>query len=300
MASILKQVENAAGKVGDIADNVGDAINIGGVFGKGRQSGKNYFDEWVAHLDSVPRTNRYLCEITAPPMMLTNPMYEFGEGSVSDDLRRINVFMESIQMPGKNIRTVSNETVYGPTYEVAQGLTYAEEIAITFFMRNDHKERLFFNAWQDLIINPKTYNLSYYKDYISKMRVFQLDENNNKVAGIEITEIFPKTVNAIDYNVSTTNEFARGSVGLAFKEWIPLQGSGENWKPYEQYIEDRNFDTRPVRRKGLFEDLGRTFNKVIEARNAVVGVQQKVNAFKNFFGGLTKNPVSNLGIGRFF
>ena len=57
-------------------------------------------------------------------------------------------------------------------------------------------------------------------------------------------------------------------------------------------------DSFPGRNKGMFEDAGKAYNDVIAARDKVVFAQQKVVAFKNFFKGITRNPLSNLGIGR--
>lgn len=57
-------------------------------------------------------------------------------------------------------------------------------------------------------------------------------------------------------------------------------------------------DKFPGREKGIFEDAGKAFNDVLAARDRVVFAQQKVLAFRNFFRGITKNPISNLGIGR--
>ena len=48
----------------------------------------------------------------------------------------------------------------------------------------------------------------------------------------------------------------------------------------------------------MFEDASKAYNDVIAARDKVVFAQQKVVAFKNFFKGITRNPLSNLGIGR--
>jgi hypothetical protein len=294
MAGILDQVNNFVNKAGDVVGGVNNAIDTvtGGIFGGGGQN--DAMLKFQAHLDSIPRTNRYEAMII-PPTTIANAMPRSNASAVQEDARRVNLFIESVSFPGKNIRTSANETVYGPSYEVAQGLTYAEDITVTFYMRNDHTERWFFNAWQDLIVDPATYNLNYYDTYTSTMDVYQLDENNNKVAGIRISEIFPKTIGALEFS-QTSSQYHKGTVSFAFKEWIPLQNNGGSWQPYENYIEQRILDQRPTRRKGLFEDLGNTFNKAIAVRNQIVGAQQKVVAIKNFFKGITKNPLSNLGI----
>lgn len=248
---------------------------------------------------------------------------------VQDDL---NIRIESVSFPGKNIRTTSNDNIYGPAHEIAQGVTYGEELTVTFLLQNNHHQRLIFNSWQDLIVSPTTYNVSYYNDYISTMEIFQYDEADKRCAGITVKEVFPKTVNAIELSNTTTNEFIRATVGFSFKEWVPLDidyASGV-YTPYPEYSEttvvrtgaapfagggrgidsfpsssrptSRNFvDSFPGREKGIFEDVGKIVNQGLEVRNQVVNAQQKVMAFRNFFKGITKstNPLGNLGIGGF-
>ena len=283
-------------------------------------------DTFIATLDKgTARTNRFEAEII-PPAALG------ASGANGSFIRDLNLRIESVAFPGKNIRTTTDENIYGPTYEVAQGLTYAEELSITFYLNNTHEERWFFNSWQDYIVSPRTYDVSYYNEYVSRMRVFQLDQNDNRTAGIEIRDVFPKTVNEIEFSSGSTNELVKGTVGMAFREWAPLEvdpvsgratvyaeyeetsiGSGprapKNFAltrfndsfPRQRPISNNFVDSIPGRQKGIFEDAGRAFNQVLDARNQVVQAQQKVVAFKNFFKGITRssNPLGNLGIGGF-
>lgn len=286
------------------------------------------------------KPNRFECELFLPAAVQAS--------SITQLPRDLNLRITGASFPGKNIRTTTDENIYGPSYEIAQGLTYGEEITLEFLLKNNHEERLVFNAWQDFIVSPTTYNVSYYNEYVSNMRVYQLDEKNRRTAGIEIRNCFPKTVNAIEYNMDTTSAVIKTSVGMSFKEWVPLQSNGtgavggtresdsQSWKAYEEYNEvpvmrkgtplfaiqtgsdsgkslaggvnnavqrgrpiGADFvDKIPGRQKGILEDAGKAFNDVVAARDKVVFAQQKVLAFKNFFKGITKNPLSNLGIGR--
>jgi hypothetical protein len=243
----------------------------------------------------------------------------------------MNVRIASVTMPGKNIRTTTDENVYGPTYEVAQGITYAEEISVTFLLQNNHDQRWIFNTWQDSIVDPSSYDVSYYNEYVTSMLVFQMDENDRYTSGISIKDVFPKTVEAVEYNSGTSNENIVATVNFAFREWVPLDidyNSGR-YVEYPEYaptmiraLRGKSFaqslgadkfpitsrptstnwvDSVPGRQKGIFEDAGKAFNQVMGARNQVVQAQQKVMAFKNFFKGITKskNPLGNLGIGGF-
>ena len=270
------------------------------------------------------KPNRFECEVYLPELV--------RQASNTQLPRDLNLRIVGASFPGKNIRTTTDENIYGPSYEVAQGLTYGEEITLEFLLKQNHEERLVFNAWQDFIVSPTTYNVSYYNDYVSNIRVYQLDEQGHRTAGIEIRNCFPKTVNAIEYNMDTTSQLIKSTVGMSFKEWVPLASKGTTsgekatWVVYDEYNEkpitrsnvprgtildaiqdgaDRGraiggdfVDSFPGRNKGMFEDAGKAFNDVLAARDKVVFAQQKVLAFKNFFKGITRNPLSNLGIGR--
>jgi len=286
------------------------------------------FEQWLATFqkDGQARPNRFEAVINFPPTVLENMKSQIPR----DFTFRIN----SVSFPGKNLRTTTNENAYGPSYEIAQGLTYGEEISIEFYLRNNHEERWVFNSWQDYIVSPTTYNVEYYDNYVGSIEVYQLDEQNHRTAGIKIKNAFPKTLNAIEVSNETVSALLKHTVGFSFKEWIPLQAHGNpndgkaSWVEYpeykEQVVSKRNapmgFDPRtptqnmfpntsrpvgaafndkfPGREKGIFEADGKAFNDVLAARDRVVFAQQKVLAFRNFFRGVTKNPISNLGIGR--
>ena len=286
------------------------------------------FDEWLTTMTKnggSARPNRFECVLNLPSTILENTSTEMPR----DMVYRIT----GCSFPGKNIRTTTDENAYGPTYEVAQGITYGEEINLEFLLRSNHEERWLFTSWQDFIVSPTTYDLSYHTEYVADIDIFQLNEQGYRTAGIKIKQCFPKTINAVEYNMNSASEIIKSTVGFSFREWIPLMPQGDatlgkaTWVEYPEYKErvvtkrgnplgmsgpsGTQFPTgnRPVaaafndkfpgRQKGIFEDAGKAFNDVLEARDKVVFAQQKVLAFRNFFRGITKNPISNLGIGKF-
>jgi hypothetical protein len=243
--------------------------------------------------------------------------------------KNLNIRLESVSFPGKNIRTVTNENTYGPTYEIAQGLTYGEEVSMTFLLQNNHEQRWIFNSWQDMIVSPTTYNVSYYNDYIGQVMVFQIDEQGKTSAGIILKDVYPKTIGAIEMSNASSNELVKTTIGFTFREWVPLEvdyisgayreypeyspktitrtrtGLGrvikDSFPPQNRPTGTAHVDNFPGREKGMFEDAGRAVNQALEARNQVVQFGNKVAAFRNFFKGITKstNPLGNLGIGGF-
>ena len=137
-------------------------------------------DEFIASFSKFgghALANRFEVKITSPPA-IRDPNAD----------KHVSFRVEAFTMPGKNIRTVTNETVYGPTYEMAQGLTYAEDISMTFFLSAEHFERQYFLRWQDLVIKPNNFNLEYYNEYVTPIEVFQLGKNGLPLA--EVSFVF--------------------------------------------------------------------------------------------------------------
>ena len=230
------------------------------------------------------RPNRFEAIITAPATLQTNavqaePVNQIFTGrtaSTLDASRYVSLRLAQVQMPGRNIRTVTNDNIYGPTHEVAQGLTFAEELTCVFYLSNDHSEKQFFVDWQDTIVDEKTYNVSYYNEYVTSMLVHQLDRNDVITATVEIRDIFPKTISVLDYGQATNNDILRLTVGFAFREWAPyIKDVG---KPYEQYREEITTGFNPaVQRGGVALPAG-------IAKDA-----QRIISLKKFFGGILKN-----------
>lgn len=132
---------------------------------------------------------------------------------------------ESVTMPGRNIRTVTNENIYGPTHEMAQGLTYAETIDITFYLSADHFERNYFRRWMEYIYKPNTNDLEYYKNYIEDMRIYQLDKNSKRTSGVKLNQVFPKTLGPVEFS-NNSSDLGKQQVSFAFKDITFINGRG--------------------------------------------------------------------------
>ena len=262
-------------------------------------------DEFSASLNTMARPNRFEVIMTLPDG-LVRPM----------SMSELSLRLQSVTFPGKNITTTEDTNVYGPSYEVATGMSYADSIGMTFLLKNTHTEKEVFNEWQDLIVDPVTYDLEYYNRYTCNFDCFQLDEEDRRTSGIRLKEVFPKTVNPLEYSQSANNDTLKLQVEFAFREWIPLlidpvTNSYEVFpnkvegfataRPRRTYYDGLRggVDSFPGREKKWFEDTKRAINDAIGVRNQVIGEIQKVKSVRNFFKGITRRPFSNLGIGGF-
>ena len=49
--------------------------------------------------------------------------------------RRVSLRCESISLPGRNLNSTTDSNIYGPTREIVDGVTYAEDINMTYAER---------------------------------------------------------------------------------------------------------------------------------------------------------------------
>ena len=138
------------------------------------------------------------------------------------DIREISMRCEAVQLPGRNLSTGTDSNIYGPTREVVEGVTYAEDLNMVFQASSGLDERVFFENWQRQAFNEQTWNIGYYNDYVGTIEIYLLDKQNQRRYGLKVHEAFPKTVTATDLNYGTNNEIIKTSVSFSFRYWTAL------------------------------------------------------------------------------
>jgi len=183
-----------------------------------------------ASRDGFAKQNRYEVVIGLPAGVFIGDAESAGKDALSSSVqqqmagntaREISYRCDSISIPGRNLRTVANTNVYGPTHEMVQGLTFAE-VQATFYTGSDLAERTFFDNWQKVSYNPNTYNLNYYKEYVGTVDIYQLNEQDERTYGVRLEEVFPKTVEAMAVSHASNNAIQKVNVSLSYRYWRNL------------------------------------------------------------------------------
>ena len=157
----------------------------------------------------------------APPAAVTD----------SNMIRRLVLRCESANMPGVNLSTVTDTNIYGPTREVVEGVSYAETVDLVFILDQDMNIRNYFEDWMQLAYNPTTWNVRYYYDYVGAVDIFVLDNDLRPRYGIRLWEAYPKTINAIELNNTSSNEIAKITVSMEFRYWSNISKFGDREPP---------------------------------------------------------------------
>ena len=77
---------------------------------------------------------------------------------------RMDLFCSNVSIPDKTITDDVNEQYYGPKRAMAKNVQYGD-VTLEFYTSVNYEERLFFEAWQNSIIDPISHNVGYYDDY---------------------------------------------------------------------------------------------------------------------------------------
>ena len=152
--------------------------------------------------------------------------------------REVSLRCETINLPGRNLNSTTDSNIYGPTREVVNGITYAEDITMTFQASSGLEERVFFEEWQAKAFDERTWNVKYYNDYVSTVQIYVLDRQDQRRFGIELREAFPKTINATELGQGINNELIKLGVTFSFRYWTTLDANRQ--KPS---LADKIFDT---------------------------------------------------------
>ena len=149
-------------------------------------------------------------------VIITAPMPNYAEQ------REVSLRCETVSIPGRNLNTLTDSNIYGPTREVVDCVMYAEDITMTFTASSGLKERVFFEKWQEMAFDLTTWNLKYYNDYVSSVNIYLLDRQDKRQYGIKLVEAFPKTISGTDLSQATGNEIIKISVSFSFRYWETL------------------------------------------------------------------------------
>ena len=143
-------------------------------------------------------------------------------GSSASESRQVSMRCESINLPGRNLNSATDSNIYGPTREIVNGVTYAEDITMTFQAGSGLEERVFFEEWQALAFDERSWNVGYYNDYVSTVEIYLMDRQDQRRYGIKLIEAFPKTIGPTELSHASNNEIIKIPVSFSFRYWETL------------------------------------------------------------------------------
>ena len=159
--------------------------------------------------------NKFKVDITFPEKINAG-----GTGT----LRELSIMCESISIAGRGVQTIL-DLQYGLRKEIVYNAPVYNPITLSFLCSSELKEKQLLDKWNNFIVpnnKGKGFDVAYYKDYVGTLTVYLLDRDGKTVKYTqEYIEAYPKTVNAVELNHSTTNSAARVTADFQYAYWNP-------------------------------------------------------------------------------
>ena len=216
----------------------------------------------VASGEGFARPNRFMCDFILPKGVDGGSAQGAGgrqgvtrtpeikrttltnELTVGSEVQRgLRAYVESVDMPGRNLDTVDFKT-YGPKRQIVNGHSFSGEITMSVYCDKYLTQRSFFEMWQKAAFDQGTNNVHFYDEYTGGLRIYQLgsfsgNQDRDRIAyGVELFEVFPKTISAVSYSQGDNDTIQKISVVLAFRNWINItmdeSGSYTTGGPYQK------------------------------------------------------------------
>lgn len=146
----------------------------------------------------------------------------------SANAQSIAMRCSAMTFPGRGIQTL-DDLEYGATKKVPFTTDY-NAAEFSFIASKDLFERVFFEAWQSLVLNPVSNTVNFWDDYTADVTMSQLNtETEEETYSIRLKQAYPISLNSMEYGYDKTNETHIITVSMIYKYWI-------NLKPLQQDV----------------------------------------------------------------
>ena len=155
--------------------------------------------------------NKFRIRFTMPSVV-NNPKEEF------------NLMVENVDLAGRNVNSAIN-IEYGVRREVAYNAPAYDPLNITFLCSQDMSEKRKLEEWNNHIVKVnRGFDVEYYDNYIGSVKVEVLDKQTLKTKyWVEYQEAYPKVINSIPFNHSTTNQTVRVTASFVYSYYLTAE-----------------------------------------------------------------------------
>ena len=167
--------------------------------------------------------NKFKVDIAFPALLSTGGAHPLKQDDTT--LRNLSLMCETISIAGRGVQTML-DLQYGLRKEIAYNAPVYNPISLSFLCSGELKEKQLLDKWNNFIVpnnKGKGFDVAYYKDYTGTITITLLDSDGKtgKYAQ-EYIDAYPKTVNSVELNHSTTNSVARVTADFQYAYWNPI------------------------------------------------------------------------------
>jgi hypothetical protein len=131
--------------------------------------------------------------------------------------RNLSFRCEMTQLPGRTFETTDKKIGSAPVERFPYHTTY-QNVTMEFIVSDDMNEKIFFDAWMELINPSGNYNFQYKANYAVDISINQYNVSNKLTYVGLLQEAFPIDVNQLDLDWGT-DSYHKLSVVFAYRQW---------------------------------------------------------------------------------
>ena len=144
--------------------------------------------------------------------------------------RQLSFLCDTATLPTKSLATFE-KSIYGTVKAMPYRMTFTEA-SMSFIMTDSMREKDYFDAWQNKIIDQKSGNVGFFDDYVCDIKIQKFGRNvtqDSDTPTYEVTLIdaWPSIVSEVQLSHSGGTEAMKLPVTFQFKKWessIPHSG----------------------------------------------------------------------------
>ena len=180
----------------------------------------NKFMSKADNLGGLARKHKFTVEIIPPKALQDNVGPSIGtinrfHPHINPDI--IEFLVSGVSLPGKSYSTTTHR-MYGFGLTVPYEASY-EPVQLTFHNTNDYSPRTFFEDWMSNIARIKSYNMHYYDDFKSTVKIHAYDDLDKKRYSCELVESWPKSMSSIEMGWDSV-DVQTFTVDIQYSWWI--------------------------------------------------------------------------------
>jgi hypothetical protein len=139
-------------------------------------------------------------------------------GGLINDPRDVAMLCESCTLPGRAITTIDMQNV---KQSIKVPYTYInEDVTFTFLLTNDYYMRKMFDQWMGMVFNIDTYTMNYKSEYVTDVRIAQLNKQNIPIYTVRLENAYPTGINAINLDNNAENSIQKVTVNLTYENFV--------------------------------------------------------------------------------
>lgn len=168
--------------------------------------------QFLSHFKGgMMKPNRYVVEFHLPPGVSSSEERRLNGGG------GINIKCHTAMFPQRTLQTSELKQNTNP-YRVPFGVMY-DPVTFSFYSDASGDTRSYFDMWQQAAIHLTSHTLNFYKEYVSDISMWILDEAGRKRYGVKLIEAYPISVGAMDVSYSQANNFQTVICTMSYKRW---------------------------------------------------------------------------------